>query len=123
MGKQSLINLFAKDIKYTGRFLGFIKDDEFNALVQNAEKVSSRIESKATQPIMEIISKYSDMTGYRLTMAVKKIDDKHVDKKTLYISESLDMVDSVVPKSNEEPLGKITFTTNSKDTIIVQETG
>ena len=61
-----------KETVFTGRFLGFIKDDEFNALVQNAKSVSSRLESKATQPIMEVAAKFDDVTGHRLVMTMSR---------------------------------------------------
>ena len=124
MSKPQLINLSTtiagKERKYTGRFLGFIKDSEFNALVQNADKVATRLESKATQPIMEVAAKFSEMIGHRLVMTVKKADDKDVLKKTLFITEGLEVIDSVVPGKDKEN-GKVTFKSSTDEIIEVRE--
>ena len=110
-----------KERKYTGRFLGFITDSEFNALVQNPDKVPTRLESKATQPIMETAAKFDDVVGHRLVMTVKKVDDKDVFKKTLFITEGLEVIDSVVPRKDKK-LGKVTFKSCNEETIEVRET-
>ena len=129
MSNQQLIDLTLtaanEEFKYTGRFLGFIKDDEFNALVQNASKVAVKLESKATQPIMDVVAKFDNIIGHRLVMTVKKLDDQNFVKKTLLVTECLQIIDSVVPrkeKANEDPvMGKVTFTSNKDETISVQE--
>lgn len=132
MTEPKLINLFAPtesgETKYTGRFLGFIKDDEFNALMKNPDKVSTRLESKATQPIVEIASKFDDVVGYRLVMTIKKIDDRSVLRKMLFISERIDIIDSVVPsstdktnESEEMKTGKVTFRYTGGKNITAQE--
>ena len=123
MNKQLIdlsTTIAGKERKYTGRFLGFIKDDEFNALIQNADKVSTRLESKATQPIMEVATKFSEMIGHRLVMTVKKVDDKDVLNKTLFITEGLEVIDSVVPGKDKEN-GKVTFKSCSEEIIEVKE--
>lgn len=124
MAKQQLIELHTsvdgKKCKYTGRFLGFIKDDEFNALVQNTEEVATRLESKATQPIMEVVAKFDNMIGYRLVMVVKKIDGEDMLKKMLFITEGLALIDTVTPGSDEKN-GKVTFQSNDQEIITVEE--
>jgi len=129
MAEQKLIHLSTstKDgvKKYTGRFLGFIKDDEFNALMKNPDKVSTRLESKATQPIVEVASKFDDVVGYRLVMTVKKIDGENILKKMLFISERIEIIDSVVPASDtgdeKKKVGKVTFRSANQEDVIVQE--
>jgi len=111
MSKQLIelsTTIAGKERKYVGRFLGFIKDSEFNALIQNSDKVATRLESKATQPIMEVAAKFNEMIGHRLVMTVKKIDDTTVLKKMLFITEGLEVIDSVVPAKDKEN-GKVTF--------------
>jgi len=131
--QQQLIDLTTtidgKERKYTGRFLGFIKDSEFNALVQNPDKVPTRLESKATQPIMEVASKFDQMIGHRLVMSVKKVDDKNVPKKTLFITEGLEVIDEVTPRAEEDKaknkkavMGKVAFKSTTDEVIEVQET-
>ena len=127
---QNLINLHklvdGKERKYNGRFLGFIKDDEFNALIQNTKEVAPRLESKATQPLMEIVSKFDNMKGYRLVMTVRKIDKDDTLKKMLLVTEGLEMIDTVVPKTKNaknDLIGQVTFQTADQDIIVVQEAG
>ena len=125
MSKQQLIDLnttiAGKERRYVGRFLGFIKDDEFNALVQNTDEVSTKLESKATQPIMEVVAKFDEIVGHRLVMTVKKIDNENTKKKMLFITESLDIIDSVVP-GKDKGNGKVTFKSGSEEIIEIQET-
>lgn len=123
MSKQLIdlsVTIAGKERRYIGRFLGFIKDSEFNALIQNADKVATRLESKATQPIMEVAAKFSEMIGHRLVMTVKKVDDKDVLKKTLFITEGLEVIDSVVPRKDKED-GKVTFKSCNEEIIEVKE--
>lgn len=122
-----------KERKYVGRFLGFIKDDEFNGLVQNTDDVANRLESKATQPLTEVAAKFDDIAGHRFVMTVKKIDNETCLKKVLFITERLSMIDSVAPardktwdntKQAYDPAtpGKVTFQAGENDNIVVQET-
>jgi len=80
--------------KYTGRFLGFIKDDEFNALAQNKE-LAHKIESKESKPLIEVCSATDDLAGHRLVMTVKKINDINIKSKKLFVSNRLHYVHSV----------------------------
>lgn len=136
MSKQQLIELQTEvdgqEMKFTGRFLGFIKDDEFNALVKNVDKVANRIESKATQPIVEVASKFDEIVGHRLVMTVRKVDDKNVQGKQLFITEGLTVIDSVVPKADRKwdgqkakyvgpTPGKVTFQAGENNDIVVWE--
>jgi len=114
-----------KEFKYTGRFLGFIKDDEFNALIQNADQVASKLESSISQPLMDIISKFDNIIGHRLVMTVKKLDGQSVKNKTLLITDGLQIIDSVIPRKDkageDSVMGMVTFTSNKDETISVQE--
>ena len=133
MSKQQLIELVTtedgQEKKYVGRFLGFIKDDEFNALVQKTGDVSPRLESKGTQPLMEVVTKFDNMAGYRLIMAIKKIDGVATVKKLLYITKNLVMIDSVTPRIEEDKgkkieasSGKVTFQVGNDENLVVKET-
>lgn len=88
-----------KSMEYTGRFLGFIKDDEFNALTQTPDEVGTRIESKATQSITKVAVSKDKLAGHRLVMAVKKVGTKAVFTKKLFISGRLDYISSVAGKT------------------------
>jgi len=132
MSKQQLIELSVtedgQERKYVGRFLGFIKDDEFNALIQKPSDVSPRLESKNTQDLMKVAAKFDNMAGFRLIMAVKKVDNEAVVKKLLYVTRGLAMIDSVTQRIEEDKdkkieasPGKVTFQTDDDDNLIVLE--
>jgi len=111
-----------KEQKYIGRFLGFIKDSEFNAMVQCPDKVPARLESKATQPIMEIAAKFDEIVGHRLIMTVRKVDNRNAVKKTLLITEGLEIIDSVAQGTGKDKNGgKVTFKSSSGEIIEVEE--
>lgn len=113
------------DKVYSGRFVGFIKNDEFNALIQNIKKVSPRIESKATQSIIDIATKFDDVSGHRFVMVVKKINSIMTIKKTLFISKPIDIISTVVPEAKDAvgntTMGKVTFKYGNKEEMTVQE--
>jgi hypothetical protein len=85
-----------KEYKYVGRFLGFIKDDEFNAICQS-KAAAGKIESKETKSLMDVCSKYDELTGYRIVMVIKKIDNRMITNKKLFVSERLSFISSVEP--------------------------
>jgi len=115
MADKDLIELTTENKTYTGRFLGFMKDDEFNALVQNGDKVASRIETKATQDIMDTAIKFNDVSGHRLVMAVKEIDRATTNKK-LFVSARLNVCRLVDPAN-----GKVTLTTEDQEDVEILE--
>lgn len=80
---------------YNGRFLGFLTDDEFNALVQNLEDVASRLECKETKPLLPLARKTDVLPGTRFVIAVRKIDGEEVMTKHLFVSPRLDYITSV----------------------------
>jgi hypothetical protein len=79
------------DIEYIGRFLGFLKDDEFNALTQN-KKVAHKIESRGTKDFLDVCDANDNLNGKRLVMAVKKIGGKGIVGKKLFVTEKLDYI-------------------------------
>jgi len=111
-----------KERKYTGRFLGFIKDSQFNAMIQHPDEVPTRLESKATQPIMEIAAKFDEIMGHRLIMTVRKVDNENVLKKMLFITEGLEVINSVAKGTGKDKdVGKVTFKSTSEEIIEVEE--
>ena len=79
--------------RYTGRFLGFIKDDEFNALTQSKE-LAHKIESKETKSLTDVCGAMDDLTGHRLVMTVKKVNDVSITRKKLFVSEKLHFINN-----------------------------
>jgi hypothetical protein len=121
-----------KKEKINGRFIGFIRDDEFNALIQNADEVGTKLESKATQDIMKVAGKFDNLTGHRMAVVLKKIGNKSVLSKMLWVSESLAMIDSVVPRQEKGKWdqekkewvpapGKVTIQTGAENNLTVEE--
>lgn len=101
--------------KYSGRFLGFIKDDEFNAICHSKE-LASKIECGETQSLMGSIANRSNLSGHRLVLVVKKVNDVVIKGKRLFISEKLDYI-----SGEDEKERKVTFTGPDKSTIVMQE--
>jgi len=78
--------------KYEGRLLGLITDKEFASLIHNVE-IQKKCFTSATMPLSELVDNHEDLTGYRLAMAVKEIDEKPVmDSQKLFITERLSLV-------------------------------
>jgi hypothetical protein len=102
--------------RYVGRFLGFVKDDEFNAIIQNISQVAGRIETSETKEFMPIAMKTLELLGCRLVMSLRKKNEKTVLAKTLFISGKLDFVHEVLPSE-----GRIRVTTESGDELVVVE--
>jgi len=102
--------------RYVGRFLGFVKDDEFNAIIQNTSQVAGRIETSETKEFMPIAMKTLELLGCRLVMSLRKKNEKTVLAKTLFISGKLDFVHEVLPSE-----GRIRVTTESGDELVVVE--
>ncbi|TET61131.1 MAG: hypothetical protein E3J47_05855 [Candidatus Stahlbacteria bacterium] len=102
--------------KYIGRFLGFIKDDEFNAICQS-RKAASKIESKETKPLIEVCKKYDTLEGYRLVIVIKKIDGDSINMdKKLFVSERLNYISSVNTKEKSA-----VFVSENDNNFVVQE--
>ena len=104
------------EYKYVGRFLGFIKDDEFNAICQS-KKAASKIESKETKPLIDVCRKYDNLIGHRIVMVIKKIGDADIGiAKKLFISERLDFISAVEPYRK-----RAVFVSEEGNNLIAQE--
>jgi len=83
-----------EEYRYVGRFLGLIKDDEFNAICQS-KKAANKIESKETKSLMDVCKNYVTLTGFRFVMVVKKVNDTAIPIKKLFISERLNYISTI----------------------------
>ena len=109
--------LIGKEEKiYEGRFLGFLKDDEFNALVQRVNDLAGRIESKPSQSIVEVARSVSDLPGTRLVMVVKKSGSETELRKKLLVSPRCDYISCL---SNNEVI--IETLDGDTDTLVIEE--
>lgn len=106
-------------ITYEGRFLGLIRDDEFNALInpKNSREISARIESKETLPIVRTFQIHPEVIGLRFIMSYKKKNGLSVTGKRLFISDRLELVFEISPC---EKLVKMT--TESGEDLFLKET-
>lgn len=75
---------------YYGRLLGLIDDQEFAAMLSDP-KLQSRCMTKATKSLSDITDTWYDLTGYRLVMALRKINGKEVFKRLL-VTDKLGLV-------------------------------
>ena len=82
-------------VEYEGRFLGFLKDDEFNALVQNADELAGKIDSKETQSLLKLARSVTDLPGSRFVVAIRKINGENLISKRLFVSPRLDLITEV----------------------------
>ena len=89
------IKLDDKNYEYVGRFLGFMKNDEFNAMVQNIDKVAGKIESRATQSLIEMARSVDNLPASRLVMTVKKFNGEEQLAKKLFVSPRCHFISSV----------------------------
>lgn len=103
---------------YTGRFLGLILDDQFNALVQEKD-VMRKIETRPSLPLCPVFMKNDNLSGHRFVMTVKKINGNSVAGKQLFVSERLDHAWKVDPGDHRVRL----TTVNKKDIYIVEKEG
>ena len=88
------------NVKYKGRLLGLITDEEFNAIIKSAG-LQKKVATKETVLLSEITDNHKDLSGYRLVLAIKSKDDITVIGKKLFVSERLHLVSYVRPNKNE----------------------
>ncbi len=101
--------------KYIGRFLGFVKDDEFNAICQS-KKAASKIESKETKSLIEVCDKHDTLAGYRIVMVIKKRNNNTVPTKELFISEKLNYISLVDAKAK-----RVVILSEDENNLVMQE--
>ena len=107
----------SRDInRYKGRFIGFLKDDEFNSLVQNSIGLGGRIETKETKELMKLAATLPNLLGCRLVMTIRQKNGKEVYGKRLLVSGKLDYVSEVSPADK-----RVKFVTAAGGDFIVTE--
>jgi hypothetical protein len=102
MKKSTNVETTINDIVYIGRFLGFLKDDEYQKMVGNPI-IASRIESKEGRSLLRTCSKLEDegfLHGVRFVIALRKRANKSA-YKNLLISERLSYISEVRPEEKQ----------------------
>lgn len=90
--------------RYTGRLVGLITDKEFAALIEN-DSVQKRCFTSGTIPLSDIVDHHEELDGYRIVMAIKKIDDNPVLGQRLFITERLALVSQLNPDTTAKSAG------------------
>jgi hypothetical protein len=94
--EMSVIPGGGSSIKYTGRVLGVLSGVEFNTLIQKQD-VQRKILSGPTVAIKDIGDNFDDIKDLRLAFAIKTKDGE-TRLETLFVTEPLDMVTSMLFK-------------------------
>lgn len=102
-----------EDRIYEGRFLGFVKADEFNALAQE-KAAAAKVESRETKDMLEVCRAMDEVEGMRFVLTAKKINGKNTKTKTLFISEKLVMIREVTDT-------EVTFLLDNGDHMTAEE--
>lgn len=106
-------------VKYVGRFLGFIHEEDYKKVLGNSA-ITSRIESKPTKDLIKSCNKVNEknwgLNGLRFIFAIRKRDEKAVLNKVLLISEKLNYISELRPEIKE-----VVFIAVSGNQIIVKE--
>lgn len=109
-----------EDVKYKGRLIGLITNEEFNALV-NDKTIQNRIYTKASIPLTDIMGlDEAVIEDMRLVMAVKTRDDENVPGKMLFVSDMLSIVANET-EAVDDVQNEVILNTNSQDCIFVKE--
>jgi hypothetical protein len=78
-----------------GRFLGFVKDDEFNAIMNNPKDLGQKIWTRPTIGLTSTLARHHP-AGLRLVMTMRLEDGKDVTaNRQLFITDRISMVSTV----------------------------
>jgi len=91
-------------LKIVGRLLGLLTPKEYAGIIKKPE-LRSKLSTVETTKIAEI-SELVDVEGLRLALVVKKKDEEAVFKKTLFVTEQLDLISHVVSDDDITFVGK-----------------
>jgi hypothetical protein len=105
--------------KYTGRFLGFVTEEEYRLLIGNAE-VTSRIETKTTKSLLKCCDTMNEknwgLNGIRFVMVIRKSNSINILQKVLLVSDKLNYISEIKPDEKE-----VTFVTMRGDYVAMKE--
>lgn len=89
---------------YQGRLLGCISESEYLATINSTELQNKMltVETTSCASLVDI----PEIEGLRIVLSVKKKNDKKVDGKTLFITEPIDFLSSMLNKQDITLVGK-----------------
>jgi hypothetical protein len=77
--------------RYTGRLIGLVNDKEFAAIIRNKE-LQKKCFTSATMPLTDIVDHHEKLEGYRMVIAMKKVDGEPIIGNKLFITERLSLI-------------------------------
>lgn len=80
---------------YKGRLLGLLSEDEYAGLVKTPE-LMRKIFSVGSKPLKEIADALVDVEDMRLAITVVEKDDEPILTPTLFITDPLEMISSII---------------------------
>jgi len=91
--------------EFTGRLLGLVTEEEFAGLV-NKPEIRRQLFSVGSKPLKDLCDSGVDVENKRLVMTVKEKDDVEVLPQTLFITNPLEMISSIINDENINVEGK-----------------
>jgi hypothetical protein len=92
------------ETKYLGRLLGLVTEEEYAGLVKNPE-LRTKLFTVETKSIKDV-STVENVENMRLAIALKKRNNEQVTRRTLFLTEQLDMLNNVVGDDDITFVGK-----------------
>ena len=90
---KTILHIKEVPIAYTGRFLGFLRPNEYAKTIGNSA-ITSRMETKTTKSLFNVCHRMGNLCSARFVLALKERDGKTVNKKLL-ISEPMDFISEI----------------------------
>jgi len=108
-----------EDVKYGGRFLGLITNEEFNALFKD-KTIQNKAYTKESLPLADIMG-LGDIENLRLVMTVKSRDGEDVPSKTLFVSDRLSMISNETKGKVDGERDEVILNTCNDECLFVKE--
>lgn len=117
---ETELNLYTGTRKsYIGRFLGFLREEEWAKTLGNPE-ITSRIETRPSQSLIACCKKVNEnnwgLKGIRFVLSIKESGGKPAIIKFLLISDKLNYISEMKPDTRE-----VVFVTMKGEHIFMKE--
>lgn len=90
---KTTINIQGVPVTYVGRFLGFLRPNEYAKTIGNSA-ITSRLETKNTKSLFNVCHRMGNLCSARFVLALKERNGKTLNKKLL-ISEPMDFISEI----------------------------
>lgn len=116
---RKVVEIQTERERYTGRFIGFIKEDELNKLLSNV-RIIRKISASSAKDLTiacDIVNRHNwGLEGIRFVAVVNMKNNKELSNKKLFVSEKLNFISMLDPRT-----GEVHFVTNKGHHLIVKE--